>query len=173
MKSRGLLIWSIVLIVIALIGLAIVNFYTFTPRRDGGLPLGPYLGPDGDFESNGQQIFLTGVSRRGVVRISGGPIWFQMHGGGCATCHGPDGRGGTVTMMGRLEAPDITYENLTSESEAEEHGGVRYTDALIKRAVTRGIDAGGDRLNSNMPRWRMSDADFDDLLDYMKTDLNR
>ena len=35
----------------------------------------------------------------------------MMGGGGCGSCHGADGRGGTIRMMtgAGIEAPDITY----------------------------------------------------------------
>jgi mono/diheme cytochrome c family protein len=123
-----------------------------------------------NFRSNGEQIFMIGLSRRGSIKVSGGPFWFQMHGGGCAVCHGSDGRGGKVIMMGVLEAPSITYKDLTEEEHeggGEEHPP--YTDALIKRAITKGINPAGERLDSQMPRWELSNADFKDLLRFLKT----
>ncbi len=53
------------------------------------------------------------------------------------------------------------------------HGGrrethPRYTDDLIKRAVTQGIKADGKPLDPVMPRWKLSDEDFRDLLAYLK-----
>ena len=70
-------------------------------------------------------------------------------------------------MMGRLDAPNITYTALTSEKGEDEHEP--FTDELIKTAITRGLEPDGERLSDNMPRWQMSDRDLDDLIDYLKT----
>jgi cytochrome c oxidase subunit 2 len=172
MENRTILILAVLFILIGFIGLFAFNFYTFAPKsgkdRSVRSPF-PSVRTD-SFRSNGEQIFMTGLSRRGSIRVTGGPFWFQMHGGGCATCHGSDGRGGRVIMMGVLEAPSITYKDLTRE-EHEEEGEEEhppYTDALIKRAITKGINPAGERLDSEMPRWDLSDADFKDLLRFLK-----
>lgn len=47
--------------------------------------------------------------------------------------------------------------------------GMQYTDALIRRAVTRGIDADGQELSPIMPRWQLTDAEWNELLAYLKT----
>jgi len=47
--------------------------------------------------------------------------------------------------------------------------GPTYTDELIRRAVTQGIDAEGKPLAWPMPRWLLSDAEWQDLLAYLKT----
>jgi len=44
-----------------------------------------------------------------------------------------------------------------------------YTDALIMRAITQGLDPAGEPLDWTMPRWQMSEADLTDLLAYLKT----
>jgi hypothetical protein len=44
-----------------------------------------------------------------------------------------------------------------------------YTDALIKRAITDGLDPGGEPLDWTMPRWQIGDTDFADLLAYLRT----
>lgn len=97
----------------------------------------------------------------------------------CVDCHGEDGRGGTVQMggmmgvMGGFEAPDIRYSTLTEEEnghyeqEGEEHPP--YTDELLKRAITDGVNPADERLETPMPRWNMSEEDLDDLVDYLKT----
>ncbi len=169
---RWLLATAIALIAVGLIGLFVVNYFSFIPNQPGNVRV-PLRGPgtrfpSGNFSSNGEQIFFTGASTRDTITATGGPFWFQMHGGGCANCHGPDGRGGTVVMMGRFTAPNITYKALTSGM----HNGEKhkpYTDALIKRAITRGIDSEGEQLNQNMPRWHMSDQDLNDVIGYLKT----
>ncbi len=136
--------------------------------RMGGGPTGPH-GP-GDFASNGERIYLSGVSDRiGPIPRFGGPMWIRMMGGGCAACHGSNGRGGQPVMMGTAVPPDIRYEALiTGAYEPGEHA-TPYTEALIKRAVTQGLDADGKPLDATMPHWQMSEGDLSDLLAYMRT----
>lgn len=179
---RGLLVIAIIFIAVGVIGLFVFNYYTFTPSQPGiyrvpfrGTDTQPRTGtisPFGSFASNGEQIFFTGTSSRGTIFTTEGPFWFQMHGGGCATCHGPNGHGGRVAMMGSFTAPNITYKVLTGEEESEENheeGHEAYTDAQIKQAITRGIEPDGGELSQNMPRWQMSDKDLDDVIEYLKT----
>ncbi len=161
---RWLLPTAIILILVGLVGLVFFNYFSFTPSQPGNVRV-PFRGPgtpfrSGSFTSNGEQIFFTGTSTRDTITATGGPFWFQMHDGGCANCHGPDGRGGTVAMMGRFTAPNITYKELLKEG---------FNNDLIKRAITRGQDEKGGSLSSNMPRWHMSDQDLNDVIDYLKT----
>ncbi|NCO66917.1 MAG: hypothetical protein COW32_03120 [Candidatus Aquicultor secundus] len=160
---KWLLPTAIILIVVGLVGVIVFNYYSFTPSQPGTVRA-PFRGPgaiaQGSFSSNGEQIFFTGTSSRDTITVTGGPFWFQMHDGGCANCHGPDGRGGTTVMMGRFIAPNITYKELQKEG---------FNNDLIKRAVTRGQDEKGGTLSSNMPRWHMSDQDLNDAIDYLKT----
>ncbi len=83
----------------------------------------------------------------------------MMGGGGCASCHGADGRGGTIGMMGSIQTPDITYAALEREG---------YTDTKIYRAVRYGIDENSAPLDSTMPRWRMTDSEVRDVVAYLK-----
>lgn len=134
----------------------------------GGGPMGP-SGP-GDFTSNGEQIYFTGVSdRTGPIPRVDGPMWIRMMGGGCAACHGADGRGGRPVMMGTAVPADIRYQALITGAYEPGEQATPYTDALIKRAVTQGLDADGKPLDRTMPRWQMTDADFADLLAYLRT----
>ena len=125
------------------------------------------------FASNGERIYYTGVSgRTGPIPLSGAPMWAGMRGGGCVACHGVRGRGGVPVMMGGAIPSDIRYEALTREEHREgektrEHPP--YTDLLVRRAISDGRDPAGNPLDWTMPRWRMGDADFADLLAYLKT----
>ena len=52
------------------------------------------------------------------------------------------------------------------------HGGEEhapYNDALIERAITKGVDPAGKPLSYVMPRWNMSDRDLNDVVAYLKT----
>ena len=95
----------------------------------------------------------------------------------CVNCHGPEGKGGRVNMMmWSFNTPDITWDNLTQaeghreetgKDEHEEHPP--YTEETLKRAITRGIDPAGDPLDDIMPRWRMTESDLSDLVEFIKT----
>ena len=145
----------------------------------GWLTTRPTAGPEGlsgySFESrsyisNGERIYYTGINEQGQrIPFEGGPMWLYMHGGGCVSCHGEDGRGGVPVMMGTEIPPDIRYEHLIGEEheeEGEEHPP--YTDETIKRAITQGLNPAGEPLDYTMPHFRMSEADLNDLLEYLK-----
>lgn len=157
------LVLGVTLILIGVVGLSLVGGGGSAPPRVWG-----------EFDSNGEQIYYTGVSRRtGQVPFRGGPMWLRMRGGGCVACHGVDGRGGRPVMMGGKTPSDIRYDRLT-EGAHEGHGPAEaehppYTDALIERAITEGVDPAGRPLDRTMPRWRLSDGDVEDLLAYLRT----
>ena len=138
-----------------------------------GMLGGPWGVPKGGtvFASNGEQIYYTGVSRRtGRLAFQGGPIWLWMHGGGCAVCHGVHGRGGVPVMMGTKIPSDIRYARLIEvhHEDPVEPAHPPYTNTLIRRALTHGVNPSGRELDWTMPRWRISDEDFGDLLAYLK-----
>ena len=85
----------------------------------------------------------------------------MMGGGGCGSCHGADGRGGTLRMMGgaAIQAPDVTYDALVQSG---------FTDATIRRAILNGLDESGEPLDAAMPRWQMSPADLGTTIAYLK-----
>ena len=148
---------AIVLIAVGVIGLFILDFYS---------PYGYYI-RSSDFKSNGERIYFTATSDSGKpITASTGQM--TMHRGmmSCATCHGPDGKGGAGRMMmWYFEAPDIRYSSLAAGHDEEKP----YTDELIKLAITKGIDSDGMRLEQPMPVWQMSDEDLNDLIEFLKT----
>lgn len=128
------------------------------------------------YGSNGESIYFTARSSSAEsITYSGGIR--MMHPLACANCHGADGRGGRVSMMmWSFDTPDITWDNLTEEKHHEEEGDEQeqeehppYTEETLKRAITGGINPAGDPLDSEMPRWRMSEQDLDDLVEFIKT----
>ncbi|MBI3016024.1 MAG: cytochrome c [Candidatus Tectomicrobia bacterium] len=129
--------------------------------------------PKTRYASNGERIYYTGVSERtGPLPARGGPMWIGMRGGGCVACHGVEGRGGVPVMMGGAIPSDIRYEALTKEEHREDEKTREhppYTDPLIKRAITEGIDPAGNPLDWTMPRWQMSPDDAEDLVAFLKT----
>ncbi len=125
-----------------------------------------------EYSSNGERIYYAGTSNSGksITADSGmGAMMSSMM--TCVNCHGEDGKGGTIQMMmGTYEVPDIRYSALTAEEhghEGEEHPP--YTEDLIKKAITEGIEPDGEAMEFPMPRWSMSDEDLDDLVDYLRT----
>lgn len=125
-----------------------------------------------DFESNGEGIYYTGFNESGeLIETEYGPRWLYVHGGSCVDCHGNDGRGGYPVMMGFEIPSDIRYESLVSEDqeEEEEEEHPPYTEETIKRAIREGIDPAGEPLDLTMPRWKMTDKDVDDVVEYLKT----
>jgi hypothetical protein len=141
-----------------------------------------------DYDSNGERIYLTGTSADGSIDFTGGDFGGMMGGQSmmgndqlaCVDCHGAQGQGdGTFMPMAEIDAPDIRWSSLT-EAEADEHGdeaghedehGMEhppYDQESFKRAVTQGLDPGGDPLDPLMPRWQMSDQALNDLITYLK-----
>lgn len=124
----------------------------------------------GAFDTNGEQIYLTGVSQRsGRITYRGGPAFAggMMMGTSslaCASCHGPDGRGGVHTMMMQaMNAPDIRWSTLVSGEAAG------YTLEDFRLAVETGKDPDGSSMSPDMPRWDLGSQDLADLADYLKT----
>ncbi len=151
------------------------------PALVGALLLSSCSSPFGtavnvNYSSNGERIYFSATSVSGRAITSSGGI-MMMHQLACANCHGAAGRGGRVNMMmWTLEVPSITWDGLTAEpghdededtGEHDEHPP--YTEDTLKRAITRGLDPGGEPLDEAMPRWRMSETDLDDLVDFIKT----
>ncbi|MGE5140076.1 MAG: c-type cytochrome [Rudaea sp.] len=155
MKGTGLLIGGLVLIVAGIVGLVLLGSGVLSLATSAGTP-----------EARGRWIFETGTDPNGQpIPASGG----MMMRGSCASCHGANGRGLRTPMF---VSPDITYRNLTDPAgmvEPDGSRGMRYTDDLIRRAVTQGIDAEGSALTFPMPRWQLTNEQWTDLLAYLKT----
>ena len=79
-------------------------------------------------------------------------------------------------MMSSFNVPDITWDKLTQEEHHEEDSGKDeheehppYTEETLKSAIIRGINPAGEAFDEEMPRWRMSGQDLDDLVEFIKT----
>lgn len=126
-------------------------------------------------EELGREIFLRGGPE------GGREITAFLTGGGagpgtelpasmlpCASCHGDDGRGGEE---GGVNPSDITWPALTRPYRVRHASGRErppYTPALLKRAVTMGIDAGGNPLQIAMPRYRLTHEEADALVAWLR-----
>lgn len=156
MKGIGWLIGGLALVIIGIVGLLLLS---------SGILLGATVGSTP--AERGQWIFQTGTDLNGqFIPYSGGMGMMQAS---CASCHGPDGRGLRTPMF---VSPNITYHNLTDPAgfmEPDATRGPTYNDDQIRRAVTQGIDPEGKALDWPMPRWQLSDAEWNDLLAFLKT----
>jgi len=163
--------WVVVIVAAVLVGLALVCCVAL--GLGGYLALRPSTEVSGpqEYVSNGQMIYFAGRNQQGQgIIFNSEPMWLYMHGGTCANCHGAGGRGDGAPAMKGTEIPgDIRYSHLTEEEHEEGEEHPPYTDELIKRAITLGLNPAGEPLDLTMPRWRMSDQDLDDLVQYLKT----
>ncbi|MBD5801745.1 hypothetical protein AZOA_11690 [Azoarcus sp. Aa7] len=122
-------------------------------------------------EQAGKQIFLEGRSASGssiAARVGGADTAIPATVVPCANCHGADGRG---RREGGVRPPDITWRRLAlSYGQRLENGRERpaYDAASFARAITTGVDSGGNRLDPAMPRFTMSARDVEELTAYLK-----
>ncbi|MCL7453086.1 MAG: c-type cytochrome [Anaerolineae bacterium] len=131
----------------------------------------------GSFDSNGERIYFAAVNDQDErIRYSGGPDLGGMMMGGyltCASCHGPDARGGVHVMhMETMDAPDIRWSALAAHEEEEEIHQDEHEDydlETFRLAVVEGRHPDGEPLSSDMPRWRMEDQDLADLAEYLQS----
>jgi hypothetical protein len=154
MQRFGLLFIALTLLVIGVIGLVLLN--------TGALGLGA---SSSNLSARGAIIFNTGNDPNGQpIFYTGG----MMMRSSCASCHGANGQGLRTPMF---VSPNISYRNLTDPAgmvEPDGEHGMKYTDDLIRRAVTQGLDPEGQSLDSVMPRWQLTDAEWSALLAYLK-----
>jgi cytochrome c oxidase subunit 2 len=171
-RDRSSLRLGVALIIIGVVGVALIPALAGgCGTRLGGVSVGS---GGGTFSSPGERLFLTGADTNGspVPRTGGAPARMMNGGGGCASCHGTDGRGRTVSsMMASFTAPDIRWSVLTS-TESTESGGSASTpfdETSFVRAVRDGLDPEGQPLKAPMPRWRLTDQQMRGLIAHIKT----
>ncbi len=159
--KKTLTVVLFVVTALLLAGCGLFNRPTGRGMMNGGTAWGT-----GAFGSNGERIYFTGTSERGTPIIyTGGPAsssWMMGSGQlACASCHGPDGRGGvhTMGMMQVMDAKDIRWSTLK----------VDYDSEKFRLAVTKGQDPYGTQMKTDMPLWTIGDADMADLITYLKT----
>jgi mono/diheme cytochrome c family protein len=160
---------AVIMIAVGIAGLFLLNLIQ---GNDYANPYRTYNIDASGFKSNGERIYFTATSDSGKPILASMGM-MTMRGGtmSCAACHGANGKGGSGRMMmWQFEAPDIRYSTITSVGHGSNESDEKpYTDDLIKRAVTKGLDSEGKALEQPMPVWQMLDEDFADLLAYLKT----
>ena len=125
------------------------------------------------FQSNGERIYFTARSVSGLrISAKGGTMHMGMMAGssGCVTCHGADRQGRRLMHQFWKTTPPLTPDALFEKHAQDGHGDHDgYSDETLRRAITKGIDAGGKPLVQEMPKWTMSEQDLDDLIAFLKS----
>lgn len=122
-------------------------------------------------ETRGKHIYFRGESPAGTpIAALVGKDDTELNGRllPCANCHGKEGLGGTE---GGLAPPDITWSHLTKPyGHVHAYGRTHppFTDETLARAITQGLDSARNKLDAEMPRYRMSARDLGDLIAYLK-----
>lgn len=91
--------------------------------------------------------------------------------GGCVACHGTYGQGG-MTFADSSVSADMHNSSLTADNHHNGKNRIRLKrcdNILRKRAITMGRDPDGKTLHWIMPRWKMSEKDLDDIIEYLKS----
>jgi ABC-type branched-subunit amino acid transport system substrate-binding protein len=120
----------------------------------------------------GKQIYLYGTANTGVPieALAGeGTVKVPAAVLRCVNCHGPDGRG---KPEGGIYPSNIRWTELSKPYAITTGSGRErppYNESLVIRAITMGIDSGGNRLNTAMPKYLLSREQADDLVAYLKT----
>lgn len=134
----------------------------------------------GSFGSNGERIFFTATSERETPIIyTGGATQGMMmcRNLACVSYHGTNAQGGKNTMhINEMDAPDIRWSTLSSghhkngeeiNNPQDEH--MKYHFETFKNSVENGRHPDGDKLKTDMARWKMSNADLKDVMNYLKS----
>jgi mono/diheme cytochrome c family protein len=110
--------------------------------------------------ANGKSIYQTGRDVGGAQIAAQHPPLYAN----CAACHHANGSGGMHLPGGAVSA-DLRYKALVTGQKKP------YTQALLERAISTGIDNNGEALNPVMPRWKLSPRDLHDVAYYLRTQL--
>lgn len=120
-------------------------------------------------EQRGKQIYLKGEGGEGEIKamLSAGDLELPASAFSCANCHGSRGEG---SKEGGLQPPPLDWATLTKARRSALTGRERppYTEAMLARAISAGVDSGGGRLHPGMPQYKMSAGQMSDLIAYLK-----
>jgi ABC-type branched-subunit amino acid transport system substrate-binding protein len=120
-------------------------------------------------ERRGKAFYLRGESPSGQeIKALVGEIDVPASTIPCAGCHGPRGGGKTE---GGVTAGNLTWSFLTKPYGHADEGGRKhpaFSEPSFIRAMTSGVDPGGNKLSVAMPTYRMPQQDMTDLIAYLK-----
>lgn len=125
----------------------------------------------GEAEVRGKEIYLHGRGTAGtpiVALVGASGVEAPASVLTCANCHGPDGRG---RPEGGIYPSNLRWGELTKPYPVVTRSGrerLPYTEQLVIRAVTMGIDSGGNRLDPTMPKYELTRQQAADLVAYLK-----
>ncbi|HEU4769775.1 MAG TPA: c-type cytochrome, partial [Pyrinomonadaceae bacterium] len=119
-------------------------------------------------EKRGKAFYLRGESASGQeITAMMGDVDVPASTLTCAGCHGNRGQGITE---GGVTAGNTSWTHLTKPY--GHHDGVRkhpaFTESSFVRAMTAGIDPGGNKFAVAMPTYRMPQEDMANLIAYLK-----
>lgn len=117
----------------------------------------------GDLQQ-GRAFYQNGVAIDGATITIAGGIQADVKNFPCQSCHQPGGKGG---FEGGVAVPSITWRSLAVRRPTKQF--TAYNETLLKRALSAGIDSEGKPLHALMPRYNLSDTDFENLLSYLKS----
>jgi ABC-type branched-subunit amino acid transport system substrate-binding protein/cytochrome c553 len=120
-------------------------------------------------EQAGKKIYTKGIGsseEKVMANMSGVDVPATVL--PCANCHNADGTG---TPEGGVVPSNITWSELTKSYGGKRNGKKHpaYTEQSLRKAITMGIDPGGNKLHAAMPKYNMSRTDLDNLVAYIKT----
>jgi ABC-type branched-subunit amino acid transport system substrate-binding protein len=120
--------------------------------------------------ARGKEIYLNGTGNGAPIEAYVGEPGIKVPASvlRCANCHGPDGRG---KPEGGIHPSNIRWTELSKPYAISASSGRQrppYTEGLVVRAVTMGIDSGGNRLDVAMPKYQLTRQQANDLVAYLK-----
>lgn len=122
-------------------------------------------------EKLGKQIYLKTISPVGrEIKAFIGIASTEAPGSvmPCVNCHGRDGQG---RPSSGIYPSNITYKELTKPYHVRQMDGRQrpaYNEETLVRAITKGIDPAGNRLNPAMPIYSMAEEELNALVTYLK-----
>ncbi|MGJ7550663.1 cytochrome c/ABC transporter substrate-binding protein [Pseudomonas alloputida] len=122
-------------------------------------------------EQAGKRLYRQGVSSSDaqlMARVGASDISVPASVLPCASCHGADGRG---RAEGGVRPPSLDWQRLAlgqGERQSNARSYPAYNDGTLARAIQRGIDPAGQRLDLAMPRFELTLADQRNLTAYLK-----
>jgi ABC-type branched-subunit amino acid transport system substrate-binding protein len=121
--------------------------------------------------ARGKEIYVNGVDASGAqIKCVTGEQATEVPAAilKCVSCHGKDGRG---KPEAGIFPSNIRWSELAKPYSLTTQSGRKrppYSERLLVRAVTMGLDAGGNRLQTTMPRYHLSHQQATDLVAYLK-----